>query len=859
MSSNERDNLFSRCAEMEKQGNYTEAFKCALYLQRMDPKNEEIVEMLRRLNMKIQQIAAETNSTENRVKSMLKYVIDKDLEMEKRIQSANNLIALVREDAGRKYFIEEKGFNVLSSVMKNPSVHFDIRLALIRVLTQISEGSDSLSLLVMKNIGIDFIIELMFEQKDEQFLIAAQTVIQTILTQLSGFSPKNNKKVDGEKMKKYENEVDSIMASLVGRINSRTMSGECRDSLLELLMVNMDYMALDWGKKLLERDGLFRLLEVASELLEIRYESSMNITADTRTHVSLLLEKVFSCMDCDSSRNQFYEKMMLFINDYLRGNDIENKVRATVAITSLLNGPIDAGNHCLGQAGILEMMLVMANTDDVVQQCVAAEAIIAAASKKDKGQSMATMGTGILKTLFSSSNPKIKVRALVGLCKLGSVGGTDASARVYSEESTMKLMKACCQLLLESSAKSGEDVRKWAADGLAYLTLDAEVKHALIEDKRSLNALVELGKTGDLSVLFGVVTTFVNLTNSYDKQEVLPELVELAKFSKQHVPEEHELDEKEYVDNRCKVLAEHHVSSALAALCRTRAKTSREMICRVFNAICEHRELRGLVVQEGGAKMLIRLAIENNTDLGKKLASQALSRIAITNNPEVVFPGQRCVEVVGPMMELLHPDCSGLQNFEALMALTNLAQVGPSVRNRILKDCGFTKVEHYIYEDHDMIKRAATQCIVNLALSDQVVKLFEGENERIKYFMMLTDEEDLETVCAAAGALAMLTSVSKKCCRKVFQSKHWLEEMIQLVSSKNGDLQHRGVVLVHNVIGADAECAEKIVQSPLLEVLMAIVRPEVDDIDQKVKSVAAAALKLAEEMKLIKNVESVHI
>lgn len=36
-----------------------------------------------------------------------------------------------------------------------------------------------------------------------------------------------------------------------------------------------------------------------------------------------------------------------------------------------------------------------------------------------------------------------------------------------------------------------------------------------------------------------MATTLVNCTNSYDVKEVIPELVQLAKFSKQHVPEEH--------------------------------------------------------------------------------------------------------------------------------------------------------------------------------------------------------------------------------------------------------------------------------------------------------------------------------
>ncbi|KAJ6225190.1 hypothetical protein RDWZM_003735 [Blomia tropicalis] len=855
------ETLWKRCREMEAKENYAEAFKTALYLQRIDPKNEEVIETLRRLNMKIQKFNEQQNSTENRVRTMLKYLTDNELSTEKRIQVANNLVALAREDAGRKCFVELKGFDILMAMMRNVNVKYEVRLALIRVLSELSDGSEDLGRLVLKNVGVNFLVDFMSRQTDDQILGATQTVIQTLLTRFSGFSLKECKKVDSKRLKQYEVEIDAIMSAIVERINARTMTGKCRDSLLELIMVNTDYTALDWGKKLVDQfDGLYKLLEVASELQEIHYESSMEITGNTRTHVALTLEKVYMCMDCDKLRDQFHEKMMEFINGLLRGAEIETKVRATAAITALLNGPLDAGNFCLGQQGVLEMMLVMANSGEIIQQCVAAEAIIAAASKKDKGKSMAQMGSGILKSLYESKHPKIKVRALVGLCKLGSVGGTDSSVKTFSEESTMKLMKACCTLLCSSSDKDksteGEDVKKWAADGLAYLSLDGDVKEALIEDKKALNTLIDLGKNGDLSVLFGVVTTFVNLTNSYDKQDILPELIELAKFSKQHVPEEHEFDATEFIYSRCRVLAENHVTSALVALCRSKSKTSREMICRVFNAICEIQELRGKVVQEGGAKALIRLALENNTDYGKKLAAQSLARIAITNNPDLVFPGQRSVEVVGPIMELLHPDCPGLQNFEALMALANLAQTNVSVRNRILRDGGYTKIEQYTYEDHDMIKRAAVQCIVNLILAEQVVKLYEEpSSERVKYLMMLTAEDDLETVSAAAGALAMLTSVSAKSCAKVFDAKSWLEYLIQLTSSKNTDLQHRGVVIVHNLIAAGNEPAQNIVESQLFELLMAIVRPEVDDIPKNIKDVAAAALEIAEEQKLIKNVE----
>ena len=53
-----------------------------------------------------------------------------------------------------------------------------------------------------------------------------------------------------------------------------------------------------------------------------------------------------------------------------------------------------------------------------------------------------------------------------------------------------------------------------------------------------------MGKTGAQNVMYGVLATLVNITNSYDKQEINPEMLELAKLAKHHIPEEHKLDDK---------------------------------------------------------------------------------------------------------------------------------------------------------------------------------------------------------------------------------------------------------------------------------------------------------------------------
>lgn len=105
---------------------------------------------------------------------------------------------------------------------------------------------------------------------------------------------------------------------------------------------------------------------------------------------------------------------------------------------------------------------------------------------------------------------------------------------------------------------------------------------------------------------------------------------------------------------------------------------------------------------------LIPLTSEN-TDVGKVKAAQALAKITITSNPEIAFPGERvrttsfknllkkqfqliscmtlCLcfamqiyETVRPLVSLLSLECTLLQNFEALMALTNLAGISERLR-----------------------------------------------------------------------------------------------------------------------------------------------------------------------------------
>jgi len=189
--------------------------------------------------------------------------------------------------------------------------------------------------------------------------------------------------------------------------------------------------------------------------------------------------------------------------------------------------------------------------------------------------------------------------------------------------------------------------------------------------------------------------------------------------------------------------------------------------------ICENEKYRGQIMAAGGAKALIPLALDG-TQVGKIRATQALAKIAITTNPELAFPGQRVrlcfidfsnlfsvfsqmLEVVRPVIKLLHIDNSTMENFEALMALTNLAGVGENVRKRILKEDGFAHIEQYMYEDHPMLRRAATECMCNLVNQEEVIKYFTAENDRVKLLILLCGEEDDILIKASLGTLATLS------------------------------------------------------------------------------------------------------
>lgn len=572
------------------------------------------------------------------------------------------------------------------------------------------------------------------------------------------------------------------------------------------------------------------------------------VTDDCHMNLCVMLSKLGEYFNKDKKLTENVQsECRAFILKLLRSREVARIAGGLSALSVVLQSTLEIGNDIFNEDIVIEKAIEMANYDEPHCQEMAAEVLSLAASNKSRCDGILQKCLPTLKQLYSSSSDRVRVRALVGLCRLGSVGGSNINARTFAEGSTVKLGKMCRKFLVGS--KKGRRLCKWAVEGLAFLSLDAEVKEALVADTAALEVLYSCAKSVDHSQLYGVATILVNLTNSYDKAERNPELEELGKYAGENIPKEHELDGEEYVKKRVSLLMQGGVIPCVILLASLKSPGICEQSSRVFLAICGEPKHRGAVIQQGGVKTLLSIATATNTDKGKLIAAQALAKIGITNDPRLAFPGQRSLEVIRPLVQLLKAD-HGLQQFEGLMALTNLAGLSEDVRLRIYHEGAVPLMESLMFEEHELIRRASTEALCNMLSLEQVHERFHSDDiERVKLWILFSGEEDEKLALAASGGVAQLTH-DPKLCEKVMEVKSAFEILKELLGNVNPDLQYRGVYILTNLVMANAGIARKIVESDFLEVFMALA--QTPSTSERVKVCVSKALSKCVEYGLIK-------
>ena len=788
------------------------------------------------MSKQAQEKVAESRSTSGMINQMIDAILSTTETAERKQQAMKNLVIYSHQPGPREILLKGGHLDKLMSILSDSDKSSS---SLMKILHGFCENNYSFSIQMLHKLPVGELRERIIKYssnvehtKSTLSLILAQmkSIIENVTSQ-NQLKPEdahknmlireNNAKVSSilSSVPEYTN----ILTFLVSMIAEKSLEADSRDSVIDAFIqcIGIHKAVSDF---VLGNRGIKKLLELASFSCYPMSEktSPLAVNLDTYIHVSVALSSIHENIQYyEKDEDIFKQQAQDIIDTFINSQNEMSNIQGLVALSCLFLAVREFGNDIAkNNDNICKILIISVREDDLAQK-LAAEALALGATDKTICSTIANNGLDVIQTLYQSTDSSIQVRALVTICKVCMKGGADIKRLILQTDGPEKLYGSCRAFLVKPNEKS-DDLKKWAAEGLAFLTLDADVKEILVNDGDALNVLLDLAKNGDSTIMYGICNTFVNLTNAYDKPEKNPELEAIADYAKQPIAKEHEKDSEEYVNARLKKLMKKGLVNALVNFTDVKSYNTREMLARVFNAVSAEVEHRGVIVAQGGVKCMLPLT-DKNTEKGRALASQALAKIGITSDPRLAFSGQRCMEVVRPFVKMLNFKQDALIRFEGLMALTNLASMNDEVRRRIMKEKGFLAIEALMFDEDDDIKRAATECMCNLVLNEEAFNRFKVSDdcERLKLITLYCGEDPPELSRAASGALAILTS-DPEICAEVIKVSSSIEVFKYLVSSDNLELRHRGLYILANMIESSQEIAAKLIEDELFELLMAL-------------------------------------
>merc|ERR1719295_1267174 len=189
-----------------------------------------------------------------------------------------------------------------------------IRLSCVRVFSELARKDTERAKTILKEAGIPFFIDAI-NTNNEEMITAVSYCIQCLLDSISRYDlikkwkekKKDARKMSDEErreeiMKENARELHAIFHVVCHNSISRTITGEARDAIINLIMTNCPWDRMAWAEKMLKTDFYSRLMEVASELTHYKHESAMEITDSTNTVVGICFGYLYEQMWDDERR-----------------------------------------------------------------------------------------------------------------------------------------------------------------------------------------------------------------------------------------------------------------------------------------------------------------------------------------------------------------------------------------------------------------------------------------------------------------------------------------------------------------------------------------------------------------------------
>lgn len=536
-------------------------------------------------------------------------------------------------------------------------------------------------------------------------------------------------------------------------------------------------------------------------------------------------------------------------------------------LTALFHVDWESASSIFQQDGVLEAIMDSVDLDPSVQLSLSVAQVLAQAYGHKECRTILTSQSSKWLEYMSRTSGDTRVRAgainaLIKLAKGSAVDTPEVSAGAQfqaGKSQDTSLAAAMKEIIVSSSdITSSAD----AIEGLAYLSVDPTIKDTLSRDAKFLRKLFSLLPTRkimstiaptDSAVVFGILVIIVNICayrpRLTEEQAQFEKLRLMAQVGNDPARSSSvAFDDDEHVRARVRRLIEAGVLEIFSTAVRTDSSAIRVNVGKALLSIIEDKENRGIILQSGGAKVLITVlrhatsAASSNSsthvftlDAAYLDAVQALAKLAITSSPVQVFGPNEGVmyDVVWPLSSMLqHASSTLLQRFESMMALTNLSSQSTEVASRIAQAEGLlAKIEFLLLEEHTLVRRAAMELLCNLIVgSDAVFEKYGGGGthnlssvkSKLQIILALSDADDLPTRLAAAGALATLTTAPGACQALVtlqLERRRVLPILAQLIdplaaqshdtntnhadiaeNESHPGLVHRGIICARNII-----------------------------------------------------------
>lgn len=418
------------------------------------------------------------------------------------------------------------------------------------------------------------------------------------------------------------------------------------------------------------------------------------------------------------------------------------------------------------------------------------KAVIAGISTEQADLDVEALGSALEGLAYTSSQPSIKTK----LCQDQTF--IESLFALAARLSTRKIVKP----------KAGR------TSGLSALyALDSELDRPESGFRESTSLTYGIG-----TILLNLLSRRPALTAEQRQVEKLKRLASAGK-AKQKMGdtvdqdgEDERIDSNDAVEERVRWALKHGLTGCLINLGKSDSPRVKVLAGKLYLEVATDATTRAGLVRDGGFKSLLSivsslLAKKKDTPSNDRSgagapesvsveslpAIQALAKMLITLPPQTLFgvnPASTALDTIRPLVNLLlHESSTLLQKFEAMMALTNLASIGPEVATRIfsMNDSEVIKqAEHLMLEDNELVRRAAVELICNLLASDEGFCRYSGDNPektgsaadaekagnsegatfaRLHVLLAMTNVYDLNTRLAASGALATLTQSQTAC------------------------------------------------------------------------------------------------